>query len=80
MSDYVYQEYPKCLYHETNELTVTVSSIDQELDMAALGWQTAEQHYGYQTIVPPDAADLRKVEIEQDHEVDVSQEQEQDHA
>jgi hypothetical protein len=56
MAEYVYQEYPKCLY-QSNGLTVTVASIDEELDMNELGWQTAEQFYSYTPIVHPDSAE-----------------------
>ena len=52
MSDYVYQEYPKCLY-QASGLTVTVESIDDELDMSALGWMTAEQFHGTAEIPAP---------------------------
>lgn len=49
---YVYQEFPKCLY-QANGLTVTVASIEDQLDMAALGWMTAEQFHGTAEITAP---------------------------
>jgi hypothetical protein len=39
---YVYQEYPKCLY-QRNGLTIDVTSEEDEISMAQLGWLTAEQ-------------------------------------
>lgn len=43
MSEYVYVEYPKCLYR--GEETVTVRSRGEEDECANEGWVTAEAFY-----------------------------------
>jgi hypothetical protein len=45
MSEYVYQEYPKCLYN--GKATMTVHSSEEEQQEALNGWVTAEQFFGY---------------------------------
>jgi hypothetical protein len=52
--DYVYQEYPKCLYHP-NGLTMEVLSEEAEVAMAELGWLTADQFHASETSDAPQA-------------------------
>lgn len=42
--DYVYVEYPKCLYNGVGE-TVMVENSSEEENAAGMGWMTAEQYH-----------------------------------
>lgn len=43
--DYVYIEYPKCLYQRSGEM-VTVANAEEEALCASEGYRTAEQFHG----------------------------------
>lgn len=52
MSEYVYQEYPKCLYQKGGG-TLVVDSVEEESSAVQMGWMTAEQYHNPVIIVTP---------------------------
>lgn len=45
MTEYRYQEYPKCLYRGND--TITVCSLEEESAAIGEGWITAHTFFGY---------------------------------
>jgi hypothetical protein len=50
--DYVYHEYPKCLYNQDGQ-TLTVDNQEEEVNAAAMGWMTAEKFHASPAPVDP---------------------------
>lgn len=53
MSEYVYIEYPKCLYDKSGKM-VTVETQEEEIEQSVLGYMTAEKFYAVEPTVEPE--------------------------